>query len=335
MTLTVQPDAAIENIVLGYACINQMYKKHYSCNHTTTEKALVKLDSSAAAKRCKKLALQNLESLYDLLGVNEYYGIRFFRITSELFPHCGNPRMQELCPQEDYFKGNIVFAYAQLKKIGDYANAHNHRLDFHSSAFNQMATPDTTVWDNTLFDLKMYYVILSHMGIEPMHRVIFHIGGVYHDQYGTKEVTMEKWIERYQALDDHIKALIIVENDEWHYGAKRVLPFCEKYGIPMVFDFHHNTQSLDEDRVTVTHDFLDRVCATWKDSCIDPKFHLSEQKPDGRRGAHSDYVEVVPKIMLEYARLHPGRKYYMMLEAKEKEQAVFRLLDNYCVTHLD
>lgn len=321
--------AQIENIVLGYACINETYRHFYSCNHTTTEKALQKLEPEDAAERCRTIALENLESLYGILGINQLHGVRFFRITSELFPHCGNPRMAKYAPEESYFTGDIQFAYGTLDKIGKYISEHGLRVTFHSSAFSQLGTPKDDVWQNTLADLKLYYRIMVHMGLDAMHCVVYHVGGVY----GNKEATMARWAERYHAMDEHLRDLIILENDEHYYDAGMVLPFCEEHGVPMVFDFHHNLQSKPEVQVKVTPEFLDRVCATWQHSCQDPKFHLSEQKPGGRRGAHSDYVEALPQELLDYARAHPDRLFWVMLEAKAKDRALFHLLDNYGVKH--
>lgn len=319
--------AQINNIVLGYACINETYRYMYSCNHSTTEKVLQKLSPEDAAGRCMYLAQQNLEALQALVSLNNMYGVRFFRITSELFPHCGNPRMAEYAPDEAYFRGDISFAYDQLSTIGELVKEHGHRVGFHSSPYNQLGTPKDDVWQGTLVDLQLYYRTMVHMNLDPMHCVVYHVGGVY----GDKRATMDRWAERYHAMDEHLRNLIILENDEHYYDAEMVLQFCEQHGVPMVFDFHHNTQSLTP--ATIDSAFLDRVCATWDASPLDPKFHLSEQKPDARRGAHSDYVEAVPQVMLDYAATHPDRLYWIMLEAKCKEKALFHLLDNYGVTH--
>jgi len=59
-----------------------------------------------------------------------------------------------------------------------------------------------------------------------------------------------------------------------------------------------------------------------------PKFHVSEQKPDSREGAHSEYVESIPTYLLEIPEKF-NVSCYIMVEAKMKEKAVMKLFDKY------
>ena len=58
-----------------------------------------------------------------------------------------------------------------------------------------------------------------------------------------------------------------------------------------------------------------------------PKFHVSEQGT-GRCGHHSDYIEVMPKYLLEIPEKY-NTNIDVMIEAKMKEQAIFKLYNKY------
>ena len=77
--------------------------------------------------------IQNLADLYKLIQWNEANGIKVLRISSELFPHKSNPKV------EDY---TMDFADKLLKKIGKYARSLNHRLTFHPGQYNVVGTPN-------------------------------------------------------------------------------------------------------------------------------------------------------------------------------------------------
>ena len=69
------------------------------------------------------------------------------------------------------------------------------------------------------------------------------------------------------------------------------------------------------------------VLETWWRRNIKPKFHVSEQG-SGRTGHHSDYIEVIPEYLLEIPEKY-GIDIDIMIEAKMKEQAIFKLYTKY------
>ena len=62
---------------------------------------------------------------------------------------------------------------------------------------------------------------------------------------------------------------------------------------------------------------------------IKPKFHVSEQG-EGRCGHHSDYIEVIPDYLLEIPEKY-GVNIDIMIEAKKKELAIFKIYKKYPV----
>jgi len=61
---------------------------------------------------------------------------------------------------------------------------------------------------------------------------------------------------------------------------------------------------------------------------MDPKFHVSEQKPDSKVGTHGNYVEEIPKVLMKIPKKYQINS-YIMIEAKLKEDAVMRSLKKF------
>merc|ERR1712066_612233 len=72
---------------------------------------------------------------------------------------------------------------------------------------------------------------------------------------------------------------------------------------------------------------MEAILQTWKRRNIKPKFHISEQG-DGKTGHHSDYIKVVPDYLLEIPSKY-GVDIDIMIEAKKKELAIFKLYKKY------
>ena len=63
---------------------------------------------------------------------NEQNGIKVFRLSSDLFPHKANPKV------DDY---DFNFAKDLLKKAGNLAKKYNQRITMHPGCFNVIGTP--------------------------------------------------------------------------------------------------------------------------------------------------------------------------------------------------
>ena len=80
----------------------------------------------------KHKILLNIKDLANLIKWNEENGIKVLRISSEIFPHFSNPKVN------DY---DMDFADNLLKKIGFLARKLNHRLTFHPGQYNVVGSP--------------------------------------------------------------------------------------------------------------------------------------------------------------------------------------------------
>ncbi len=81
-----------------------------------------------------------------------------------------------------------------------------------------------------------------------------------------------------------------------------------------------------DDQMRPAGEYMDDILTTWSDRGIRPKFHISEQRQDAQIGAHSDFIENIPDYLLDLKNV---KDLDLMIEAKMKEQAIFRLREKY------
>lgn len=154
--------------------------------------------------------------------------------------------------------------------------------------------------------------------------MILHLGGVF----GDKAATLDRFRANYKKLSPGIKKRLVLENDDVSWSVHDLLPLCEELDIPMVLDYHHHNIIFDADRIREgTKDIMDlysRILTTWTRKNITPKMHNSEPVPaaiTGRqRRKHSSRVATLPPCP-------PTMD--LMIEAKDKEQAVFELMRTF------
>lgn len=154
--------------------------------------------------------------------------------------------------------------------------------------------------------------------------MILHLGGVF----GDKAATLDRFRANYKKLSPGIKKRLVLENDDVSWSVHDLLPVCEELDIPMVLDYHHHNIIFDADRIREgTKDIMElypRILATWTRKNITPKMHYSEPTPaaiTGRqRRKHSSRVATLPPCP-------PTMD--LMIEAKDKEQAVFELMRTF------
>jgi hypothetical protein len=106
------------------------------------------------------------------------------------------------------------------------------------------------------------------------------------------------------------------------YSAEDLLPICEDLSVPLVFDYHHD--SILPSSIPPA-EIIKRANAIFERRGIRPKQHLSEPRPGAvtvmERRAHADRCQRLPDDLPDDVDL--------MIEAKDKEQAVFHLYRIY------
>lgn len=296
---------------LGYVAMS-MELKNASPSKTMTFTAFEKIaDREAAIRKLERIALANLENTHRLLKHNAFSEVHFYRLTSRLIPLANHEALLDW----DYMKP----LREKLREIGVFANKHHMRLDFHPDHFVVLNSSDLEVLKNSLKTLKMHFLLLKGMNIDPLHRCVLHVGGNYNDT----EQSLERFIENWMDVPRGIQKMIMLENDDTSFTLDDTLYLCEKLGIPLVFDYHHH---LAHHQNVNWEENWERIVATWKDSTLPIKMHISSPKSEAEFRHHSDYVDV--DMFFDFLKVIRGsvQEIYCMIEAKKKDEALFTLM---------
>ncbi|OIW22514.1 UV-endonuclease UvdE [Coniochaeta ligniaria NRRL 30616] len=334
---------------IGYACLNtylRAAKPSVFCSRTCRMASIVdhrhplqdpsqpehltknrpdktqKADVALGQKYVEELGLANARDLAKMLRWNDKYGIKFMRLSSEMFPFASHP---------EHGYRLVPFASEVLAEAGKVVAELGHRVTMHPGQFTQLGSPRKEVIAGSVRDLEFHDELLSLLKLpEQQDRdavMIIHMGGVF----GHKAATLDRFRENYtNLLSPSIKARLVLENDDVSWSVHDLLPVCEELNIPMVLDFHHHNIVFDPTKLREgTYDIsqpelMDRILATWRRKGIRPKMHYSEQcagtvTPRDRR-KHSPRVMTLPPCPPDMD---------LMIEAKDKEQAVFELMRTF------
>lgn len=154
--------------------------------------------------------------------------------------------------------------------------------------------------------------------------MILHMGGTF----GDKAATLDRFREHYAKLSSSIKNRLVLENDDVSWTVHDLLPVCQELNIPMVLDFHHHNILFDAEKIREgTLDIMNlypEIKATWTRKGITQKMHYSEPTPAAitpmQRRKHNPRPFTLPPCANDMD---------LMIEAKDKEQAVFDLMRNF------
>ncbi|KAL2840191.1 UV-endonuclease UvdE-domain-containing protein [Aspergillus pseudoustus] len=267
----------------------------------------------------ESLGMTNARDLLKLIRWNERFGIKFMRLSSEMFPFASH---------QEYGYRLAPFASEVLAEVGRLVAELGHRVSVHPGQFTQLGSPRKEVFENSVRDLEYHSELLQLLKLPPQQDrdavIILHMGGVF----GDKEATLDRFRQNYQKLSQDIKNRLVLENDDVSWSVHDLLPICEELNIPLVLDYHHHNIIFDSTQLREgTLDIMnlyDRIKATWTRKNITQKMHYSEPVAaaitNRQRRKHSDRVRVLPPC-------DPTMD--LMIEAKDKEQAVFELMRTY------
>jgi UV DNA damage endonuclease len=303
-------------VQLGLCCLNTILRAQKPPIFAS-RKMIIRSVEEKGIDELKSKIIQNLKDVLTMMDWNEQNGIKLFRLSSELFPHKSNPRV------DDY---SFDFAIELLKQIGDKAKKYKQRLTFHPGQYNVVGTPNPKCFQQTIIDLKYHADVLDLMGLDDNSVMVVHGGGMY----GDKEKTVERWCKQYQELPENVRRRLVLENCEKCFSIIDCLHVSSVVNIPVVFDTHHFACYRDthpSETFKEPGEYISAILETWKRRGIKPKFHVSEQG-HGRKGHHSDYIETIPDYLLEIPTKY-NTNIDIMIEAKMKEQAIFKLYKKY------
>ncbi len=296
---------------LGYACIN-MTLSSQKPKITTNRSMIKKTFLTKGIEYAGELSLLNCRDLYKIIVWNVENGVKFFRVSSDIFPWASEYNIEDL-PQYDVIR-------TILTSCGQYAKDNGLRLTTHPGPFNVLVSPREQVVKNTIKDLTNHGKVFDLLGLTrtPYNKINIHCNGVY----GDKKAAMDRFCENFKLLPESVQTRLTVENDDKSsmYSVKDLMYIHEKIGIPIVFDYHHHkfcTGGLSEKEA------LELAISTWPTN-ITPVVHYSESKSLHESNdkikpqAHSDLINSLPNTY--------GNDVDIMVEAKSKELAIINFL---------
>ena len=296
---------------LGYACINSTLsnqKPKITTNRTMVKKTFTEKGINYASE----LSMLNVNDLSTILKWNVDNGIKFFRLSSELFPWASEYNFSDLPDFDSISK--------LLSVAGDFAIKNELRITSHPGPFNVLVSPRQNVVDNTINDLRIHGEMFDMMGLSktPYNKINIHCNGVY----GDKTSAMDRFCKNFEKLPHSVQSRLTVENDDKAsmYSVLDLMYIHNRIGIPIVFDYHHHkfcTGDLSEKEA------LELAITTWPNG-IKPVVHYSESKSLHENDdkikpqAHSDYIYKLPDLY--------GNDVDVMVEAKAKELSILPFL---------
>jgi UV DNA damage endonuclease len=284
---------------IGYPCIN----RSIGCTASGTFRL-----ASYTEERLIKSVKENLACLEKILQYNRQQGMLFFRITSDLIPFASHP----ICT----YSWQEHFA-EDFGRIGDFIRQHGFRISMHPDQFVLLNAPDPVVFQRSIADLVYQTQVLDLMGLDTTAKVQIHLGGMY----GNKPLSMDRFVEKYELLDQAIRNRLVIENDERLYTIEDCLAIHEKTGIPVIADsFHHALHNHGEPFA----DLLKPLRKTWKASDGIPMIDYSSQEPGKRVGAHAEHI--VTEEFRQFLRETRQADFDIMLEIKDKETSALSAL---------
>lgn len=292
-------------IRLGYACITETLtgittSSSYTYTNYTKEHNKTKLD---------RIIKSNLTDLGKILDYNISNNIHFYRLSSKLIPLAT--------------KKEVVFNYlSKYDKYYEYLSKKiedsRMRVDLHPDQFCVLNSTNKDVVKNSIEILKYHYNILNKLKIKNKVLVL-HVGS---NAFG-KSNSLTRFINNYMALPKSIRDTIVVENDDKVFNIKDCLYLNEKLNVPIVLDYHHHF--CNNDGINL-YDYIEDIFNTWKN--INPKVHFSSPKNLTKKEirSHNDYIDSNKFIEFVEDIKHFDYDIDIMIEAKKKDEALFRLI---------
>lgn len=254
-----------------------------------------------------ELIIENLKNLKEILIYNIKNNIHFFRITSKLIPLATK---DDVC--FDYIKKYQKY-YDEIKEL---IIKYNLRIDAHPDQFAVLNSTNKDVLKKTTTILEYHYNILDALGIKNKV-IILHVGS---SVFG-KENSIKRFINNFNKLPLYLKESIALENDDKIYNIEDVLKICEVLNIPCVLDYHHHVCNHNN----INLDFK-KIFSSWKK--MTPKIHFSSPKSMAKKDfrSHNDYINSLDFINFIEKIKDLNFDLDIMLEAKAKDEALFRLV---------
>ncbi|EXX87862.1 UV damage repair endonuclease UvdE [Paenibacillus darwinianus] len=309
-----------------------------SPSRTMTYASFLKLaDREAALRRLERITEENLHNALRVLRHAVTHDVRVYRLSSKIIPLTTH---EALAGWDPYGSDDVRAAFA---KLGAFVTDNGIRASFHPDHFCVLSTPRPEVLASSIRDLHYHTDMLEAMGLDERAKCNIHVGGAY----GDKVTSGERFIRQFAAIEGKLRNRITLENDDKTFNVLETLEIAEKSGVPMVLDIHHhavNDGGIGER--TLMDELWPRIVATWSSEngrlrltgqtgagdsesewVLPPKVHASSPKSEKDPRGHADHVEAGTLLRFLRGAAAGCSKLDVMLEAKRKDEALFRLME--------
>lgn len=298
---------------LGYVAISNKLGKKVTSSSSITFTNYNKITSEKdKLEKLKKVTLSNLEDLIKILKYNIENNIHFYRITSALIPLVTHPEVG--------YWGHREMFKSDFKYIGKIINESNMRVDLHPDQFNVINSTNHQVVENTKNNL-LEQINLFHDINYKQGKMVIHVGSAS----GGKEEGIQRFINNFLSFPEEIKSRLIIENDDKSYNASETLRLCKVLNIPMVLDVHHH---ICNNNGEIIEELLGDIFSTWNKEILPPKIHFSSPKNGDIDRKHADFINVEEFVKFVDKTKIINRDFDIMLECKEKDIALYKLVDD-------
>jgi UV DNA damage endonuclease len=93
----------------------------------------------------------------------------------------------------------------------------------------------------------------------------------------------------------------------------------------MVLDVHHHVCNNNGE---ILEDLIEDIFNTWNNDILPPKIHFSSPKDGERDRRHSDYINPHDFISFIEITKSLNRDYDVMIEAKQKDESLYKLVED-------
>lgn len=276
---------------------------------TTTATAILRLSKPARLARLADLCRSNAEALLASLEFCARHDIGAFRINSQILPVKTHPAAGY---EINELPGGAEIV-ARFRQCGQFARSHSLRLSFHPDQFVVLNSPKPQTLTHSFAELNYQAEVAGWVGADTIN---IHGGGAY----GDKTAALDALRRNMERLPERVRSCLTLENDDKVYTPSDLLPVCADTGVPLVYDVHHHRCLPDGLSVA---EITERARKTWP---AEPLFHISSPLAgwDGPKPErHHDFIDA-----RDFPEQWLGWPLTVEVEAKAKELAVFRLIDD-------
>ena len=285
-------------VKLGYACITNCINDSSSSPYTYS-----KYLKDGDIDKLDRVIISNLKSLNNIIDYNIKNNIHFYRISSKIIP---------LATKDD-----VKFDYTNKYKsyydtIGKKISDSKMRVDFHPDQFCVLNSVKSDVVSNSVKILEYHYNLLNMLNVNDKI-LILHVGS---STFG-KENSISRFINNFNKLPIYLRKCIAIENDDKVFNVNDVLKISKVTSIPIVLDYHHHLCNKSD------FSFVD-IFNSWGNSRV--KMHFSSPKNKRDYRSHNEYINGDDFINFIEILKKYDRDIDIMLEAKGKDDSLFRLV---------